>query len=80
MEIKVYEPHPDVREINFRIVEVCLDMYVLGVHYHRDEETFGFGDTEDEAKNDLFFGVDGSSKTGGRGIQKRVHRTPQGSD
>lgn len=38
MEIKVYEPNPDVREINFRIVEVCLDMYVLGVHYHRETE------------------------------------------
>jgi len=38
MKTEVYEPHPDTRQINFKIVEVCLDMYVLGVHYHRETE------------------------------------------
>lgn len=26
---------PDLRTINFRIVEVCLDMHILGKHYVR---------------------------------------------
>lgn len=40
MEIKVYEPNPnDTRQlVGFRIVEVWLDMFVLGVHYHRETE------------------------------------------
>ena len=38
MNIEVYEPQPDIRQINFKIVEVWLDMYVLGVHYHRETE------------------------------------------
>jgi len=35
-DVTVYENnHPDLREVGFKIVEVCLDTHILGQHYVR---------------------------------------------